>query len=287
MNSYEDRLLRVIAYIQADPAGDMSLDRLADVAALSRFHFARVFRAVTGRTVSETVRRIRMGRAAVALCYSSRPIAEIAASVGYSDVTSFTRAFAETCGLPPGAFREKGQYRPEYVTLRTGEPDMTHTETPTNPDPAPVSIREMDSRRLAALEHVGPYSETGEVLTELGTLLAARGLMQKAGAMVCLYHDDPDNVPAEKLRMHAGYELPEGEVAPPLEEIVLPAGRYAVMRHTGPYSSLHLAYRAFFGVWLPQSGVEPGDSPCFETYLNDPADTPPDQLVTEIWMPLK
>ena len=47
-NSYEKRLLRVISYIHDNPAGDLSLDTLADVAAMSRFHWHRVFSAMMG-----------------------------------------------------------------------------------------------------------------------------------------------------------------------------------------------------------------------------------------------
>jgi len=277
MTSYEDRLLRVLAHIHADPAGNQSLDRLADVAALSRFHFTRVFRAVTGRTVSETVRRVRMDHAAVALCYSDRPIVAIARDVGYADVTSFTRAFAEILGLPPGAYRDAGQYRPELATLQTGERKMTHL----------VTIRDMADRRLVALEHFGPYNETGQVMTELCTTLAARGLLEKVGESVCVYYDDPDTKPAAELRMHAGFELPEGEIAAPLDEILLPGGRYAVMRYTGPFSGLAAAYVEFYGTWLPASGEEPAEAPCFETYPGMTENTPPDKTVTEMWMPLR
>ncbi|MEM9127216.1 MAG: AraC family transcriptional regulator, partial [Pseudomonadota bacterium] len=62
--SYEDRVLRVLAYIHENPAGDLSLDALADVAAMSRFHWHRVFRALTGETCAQAVRRIRLHRAA-------------------------------------------------------------------------------------------------------------------------------------------------------------------------------------------------------------------------------
>ena len=64
MHSYEDRLRRVIRYIYDNPAGDLSLDTLADVAAFSRFHWHRVFLAMTGETCAEAVRRVRATRAA-------------------------------------------------------------------------------------------------------------------------------------------------------------------------------------------------------------------------------
>ena len=59
-NHYEKRLLRVLDHIHDNPAGDLSLDALADVAALSRFHWHRIFRAMTGETAHQTVKRMRM-----------------------------------------------------------------------------------------------------------------------------------------------------------------------------------------------------------------------------------
>ncbi|MFZ1481646.1 MAG: GyrI-like domain-containing protein [Paracoccaceae bacterium] len=61
----------------------------------------------------------------------------------------------------------------------------------------------------------------------------------------------------------------------------------AVLAFKGPYAGLPAAYDQLFGIWLPQSGEEPADSPVFELYLNTPMDTAPEQLLTEICMPLK
>ena len=92
----------------------------------------------------------------------------------------------------------------------------------------------------------------------------------------------------DDLRSHAGFQIHDDvAIDPPLEEINLPAGRHAVLTHTGPYAGLPAAYDQLYSVWLPGSGEEPADSPPFEIYLNSPMDTPPDALVTEICMPLK
>ena len=91
---YEERLLRVLAHIHDHLDGDLSLDALADVACMSRFHWHRVFRAMTGETLADVVRRIRLSRAANALVREDRPIEEIAARYGYSGPAGFSRAFA-------------------------------------------------------------------------------------------------------------------------------------------------------------------------------------------------
>ncbi len=46
------------------------------------------------------------------------------------------------------------------------------------------------------------------------------------------------------------------------------------------------AYRWLFAEWLVKSGREPADAPCFEEYLNDPRETPPTELLTDIFLPL-
>ena len=59
-----------------------------------------------------------------------------------------------------------------------------------------------------------------------------------------------------------------------------------VLTHRGPYEGLGESYRWLYGVWLPASGREPRHAPPFEVYHNSPKDTPPDQLLTEIHLPL-
>ena len=74
-NANEKRLLRVFDHIHDNPAGDLSLDALSDVAAMSRFHWHRVFRAMTGETLAQAVRRIRMQRASYLLVMTDEPLA--------------------------------------------------------------------------------------------------------------------------------------------------------------------------------------------------------------------
>ena len=91
-NDYEKRLMRVWDHIHDHPDGDLSLDALADVAALSRFHFHRLFRAVIGETAAQSVRRIRLHNAAVALVQSDLALGQVAKGVGYPNLASFSRA---------------------------------------------------------------------------------------------------------------------------------------------------------------------------------------------------
>lgn len=275
-NDYEKRLIRVWDHIHDHPAGDLSLDALADVAALSRFHFHRVFHAMTGQTVAHAVRRLRLYRASVLLVTTKAPMAEIAQAIGYDNPASFSRAFTDSFAQTPAAFRAKGELRPPHPTFCPQEPPMY-----------PIAIRQDPARRLAALPHNGAYHDINRAYDKLGAILGARGLWPQAGAMVAVYYDDPAATPPADLTSHAGVAFgPEVVLDAPLEVVHLPAGPHAVLRYKGPYSGLSAAYGHLFG-WLPTSGHDPADSPVFEIYLNTPMDTAPEDLLTEICVPLR
>ncbi len=274
--SYEDRVLRVLAYIHDNPAGDLSLDRLADVAAMSRFHWHRVFRALTGETCAQAVRRIRLHRAACWLVQSARPVDRIATGIGYPNPKSFARAFSEAYGSSPAAFRKAGQFLPAQPQFRTGGYPMH-----------PVTTRTEPARRIVALPHKGPYAEIGKSFEAFGALCESRQLWPQLGPVIGLYLDSPDDVPEDQLRSYAGAEF-KGDTTPDgMEDMKIPGGKTAVLTYKGPYSGLHAAYHSLFGNWLPDSGEEPADQPCYEIYLNDPRETEPDELLTEICLPLK
>lgn len=275
--SYEDRLLRVVGYIHDNPAGDLSLDNLADVAAMSRFHWHRVFHAMTGETCADAVRRIRLHRAACWLVQRDWSISTVAERCGYENLQSFTRIFNNAYGMSPGAFRKRGELRSPLLEPERGEYPVF-----------PVEIKTEPYRRLAALEHSGAYLEIGKSFEKVSTIFTARDLWSHARGMVGLYYDDPSAIPESDLSSHAGVVVTsEFEMPADLIEVEAPSGKMAVMHYKGPYAGLKAAYDYLFGIWLPESGEEPRDGPAMENYLNSPMDTAPDELLTEVSVPLK
>ena len=107
--------------------------------------------------------------------------------------------------------------------------------------------------------------------------------------MYAIYYDDPAIVAEADLRSAAAFS--SGDTYRPaagqFEPVTITGGRHAVLIHEGPYSDLATSYQWLYGVWLPDSGEEAGDRPCFETYLNDPRQTAPPDLLTEIYLPLR
>lgn len=275
--SYEARLMRVLNYVYANLDGDLSLDTLADVAALSRFHFHRVFTGMTGETVAAFTRRVRLFRASAALLQTRDPVDRIACYCGYVNVRSFMRAFQSAYGMTPDAFRNRGVPQPALQLNEHGDYEMYD-----------VKIETREDIHLAVMPHRGAYMEIGEVFEAVMTILMTRGLGPQLGQMIGVYLDDPAAVPESDLRSFAGAQiLGDAEITAPLETMEITGGKFAVLTYKGHYSGLAKAYAYLFGEWLPESGEVPRDSPPFEVYLNRPQDTLVDDLITLIYAPLK
>lgn len=151
---HEKRMNRVVDYLHDDPTGNLSLDRLADVAALSRFHFHRVYRGLMDETATQTVRRMRLHRAAVALVQGGDRVEQTAKSVGYPDLAGFSRTFSDLYQATPAAFRKPGELRPFSLNA----PVKGRNAPVKGKLMFPLTIRTDPARRLAGIPHRGPYA---------------------------------------------------------------------------------------------------------------------------------
>lgn len=95
-----------IDYLHAHFEADIDLDTLARVACLSKFHFLRAFRVVTGEPPFAYARRLRLRQARRLLGQTSLPVGAVALHVGFESDSAFHRAFREETGMGPLAWRQ-------------------------------------------------------------------------------------------------------------------------------------------------------------------------------------
>lgn len=276
-DSYASRLTRVSSYIHDHLDEELSLDVLAGIACLSPYHWHRIYHAHFGETVAATVRRLRLQRAAAELAHTDKSIAKVAERAGYDSQASFTRAFSAAFGLPPATYREVGS----HSVFKAPTPQGVHAMYD-------VGITTVPQQNLIAVEHRGPYMHIGKSFDLLFTTLAQRGLIRPDLRMVGVYLDDPMSVPESELRSQAAVVVKETmAIDAPLFTTHIRGGDHAVLKYKGPYGDMRAAYDWLYGQWLPSSGREAADAPMFEEYLNSPRDTPPTELRTDIYLPLK
>lgn len=277
-SAYEARIERVTAYIHDHMDESLDLDHLADVACLSRFHWHRIYRAISGETVTQTLRRVRMSRAGFDLSSNNASLAEIAKRSGYPNVRSFTRAFKDAYGVPPGEYRRLGGHH------RYANPIQEATRTMTT---HPVEIKPVERRTVAGIPHKGSYFAISKAFETLYGTLGTRGLLDAVQGMVGIYYDDPMAMPEEELRSCAGVFVDDAfDFKAPLEKQVLEAGPCATLMHKGPYSDLPAAYDWLYSIWLKDNGHTLRSQPPFEVYLNNAREVQPTELLTEIFVPI-
>lgn len=140
-------LERTLAYIHDHLCESFTLADLARAACISRFHFARLFRASVGSSPMEYVLKARMEAAKQMLARGDQKIAATAAALGFFDQSHFTRTFRRITGVSPGAFSRlhlqigamdtadcpdgmSGKRQRRYVDMRTASPSDSSFNSP-------------------------------------------------------------------------------------------------------------------------------------------------------------
>ena len=258
---------------------------------LSPYHFHRIFRAMAGESPAELVRRLRLERAAWQVRRTTAPITAIAFGAGYATHESFTKAFQSAFGMAPSAFRSgvrdcPGIRAPNGLHFHPDGMARFHLATRTG-DPMKLDVVELPARRLAAVRHRGPYVQIGAAFGALGQQAAALGLGRDPDAIqVAVYYDDPESTPAEELQSIAAVSVAENADIGDLEEARLPAGRFLRAEFVGHYAGLSDAWSRLYAEDIPAGGYTLRDDVCFEVYVSDHDSTPPDELRTDLYVPV-
>ncbi len=291
--SYRERILRVLVYIQTHLDEALELDTLATVAHFSPYHFHRIFRGMVGESVLQHIRRLRLERAAMRLTLSESPVTRVAFEAGYETHEAFTRAFRDHFDASPTEYRQTRR-----AAMLRPSPSGVHYEESGRVDEfqcaawevseMTVRIQSVPETRVLFLRHVGPYMAVGDAWSRLCGWAGPRGLLGPQTVMIGVCHDAPGVTDPDKIRYDACITVgpaatPEGNIG----EQTVGGGEYAVYQHVGPYETLGYSYSRLCGGWLPGSGRELRASPPLEFYRNSPMNTTPDKLITDIYLPLE
>lgn len=282
---YEQRIQRVCEYIYEHLDGDLSLIQLSKVAAFSAFHFHRVFTSVTGKSLAKFIQLARLRRAAYRVAFEpDTRFTELAFDAGFDSLEAFSRAFKREFQQSPSQFRLQpdwprwhGQF--QFFLPNTGEKTMD------------VNIVDFPETRVALLEHRGPPDTVLETAAKFIAWRKASGLSPvKTSKTFGVPYSDPNLTPPEEFRWDVcgaidSVDVPNNEYG--VISGTLPGGRCAVVRHRGSQQNLDSSIYYLYRDWLPGSGEEAGDFPCFFHYVTLIHEVAECDLITDIYLPLK
>jgi len=166
---YEQRVNRVIDHVRAHLTEELSLEGLARVAAFSPFHFHRIFRALTGETLSAFIQRLRLERAALALTHhEDQGVLTVALDSGFSSAATFARAFRAHFGMSATEWRAGGAERWSKRGKPKGKPGKAPgrawrhgASKPSKEATMNVTVKTLPRYHVAYMRYVGPFGPHG------------------------------------------------------------------------------------------------------------------------------
>jgi AraC family transcriptional regulator len=283
---HRSQIGRAQRYVRLHMAEPLTLARIAREAGSSSYHFARLFQAYVGETPFEFIRRIRLATALRMLLEDpDASVTEIALNIGYVTSAAFNKIVRKTLDLTPGDFRKLGKERQDALIYALSQPRYLKEINVNLTSDFEAVTRPLT--HYVFLEKRGPFAEVAPPLWN--------------DLMPLLQHIDPPEVreflgvsgvdktrPGEDAMIYqAGVALahnPDGLPAG-LQHRAIRSGRYARFLLTGPYSQIWTAFDKIFKT-LAEKSVTLRPEFCIENYLNDPRNTPEDQLQTELLVPI-
>lgn len=303
-SEYIFRINRTIDYIESNIENPMTLEELATVANFSKFHFSRLFQSIVGETPFQFILRVRLEKAATfILNNNNESISEIAYKCGFSDISIFSRNFKNYFHVSASQYRANKSNNSNLSQQDSNRHQCDEKSTPyfcpelqtikwrTNMKlNKGVEVKELPKMTVAYIRHIGPYHGNDKLFESIWNKLFSwagpRGLIGgKDFKSLVVYHNDPNVTIDDKLRMSVCITVPpetkvEGEVG----KMNIEAAKYVIARFELSAQDFQEAWNWVYGQWLPTSGYQPDDKPCFEMYPEEPKDG---KFIVDICVPVK
>ena len=276
-NDYTQRINKVIAYINNHLDETLDLKTLANQAALSDFHFHRIFKALKGEAIGGYITRLRLEATARLLRYTALTIEEIAFNIGYETPASLSKAFKKQYGISPTEYR-------------TNKDTYIMKKEIINPDLAlkAPKIVTLEPKNIIYVALTGAYGslDYAKAYEQLWAVIKAQKLFTKGIESICISYDDPKITEGSLQRSDVCLAIHKS--ATPQDEVsckTLAGGKYAVFFYQGSYENLSQVYDTAVR-WVIDHQYTLREEPFFEKYLNDARRTPKEKLKTEIYIPI-
>ena len=284
---YLKPVLNALAYIEQNLTRDMKTDDVAREAAFSKYHFHRIFLAITGNSVAGYIRRRRLTEAAHALRETGNKIIEVALDYRFETPESFSRAFKNMYGLTPRQYRNHKNHFAALHQPKIGPAILTHLKERT---PMEVKIITRQAFKIIGRRYFG--ENKNQEIKQLWDIFLPR--------MESIKRRINNNIsygicyPVEGENNDGAFEYIAAVEVSDLDDIpaemvgkTIPTRKYAVFTHKGSVDKIPETYQAIYAVWQPKSGYELIKAPDFEYYDQRFDPDHPEASELDIYIPIK
>lgn len=282
-------LNNTLEYIERNLCTTLNIDDISKVACSSRYHFQRVFHALTGFTVTQYIKNRRLTLAAEELAATDKRIIDISFKYGYESPEAFSKAFKRMHGISPSALKRlngkiKAFPKISFQVSIKGECEIIYRIVKKE------EFKVFGAEFITTKVNDAAYREIPEFISKIfedGTHNRInRVLGNPKGSLLDGFHYDFKEDGTRKYMM--GYEMPKAEISDEFMILQVPKRTWAVFEGHGTMPDnliIHDIWRRIYSEWFPSSGFEQVEGPCIEkNFWNDEKQS---GYRCEVWIPVK
>jgi len=271
---------KALWFIEAHFGSEITLEEIAAVAGVSRYHLSRAFAIAMGQPALRYTRARRLSEAARALADGAPDILTLALEAGYNSHEAFTRAFRDQFGVTPESVRDQGHLNNIQVVepLKMDQCLLTQLDPPRFETAPALLLAGMYARYTCDTSSAIP-AQWQRFVPHIGTI---PGQIGGVAYGVRYNSDDEGNFDY----MCAVQVSDFSKLAPEWARLRVPPQRYAVFAHRDHVSTIRRTWNTIYNKWLPESGHSLLDAPVFERYAED-FDSHSGLGGIEIWIPIQ
>ncbi|WP_299309931.1 AraC family transcriptional regulator [uncultured Croceicoccus sp.] len=275
---YAERIERAIALLERKAAAGepASLSDLASAAALSPYHFHRIFRVMTGESVGDAIVRARLGGALPML---DRSIFDAVTQSGYATSQAFARAVKVRTDATPSELRND-PIRRKQAEESLALPEQSGAASP----PITIKITSVAPLRLAAIRNVGDYAELNHGFGQLVEQIVGKAGPEGITGLYGIPYGDPRDVEPQYCRFDCAVSTsvsidPDDQIS----IIDCDGGPALEMTHCGDYDRIHDAVDALYRRAVREE-LQLSGAPLLIHYAQDPEEVPTDELFANVYL---
>ncbi|MBA3028742.1 MAG: helix-turn-helix domain-containing protein [Desulfobacteraceae bacterium] len=276
-----------LEYIEQNLTQNIHSEDVAREAAVSKFHFHRIFLALAGNSVAGYIRRRRLTEAAYELIQTQKKIIDMALDYQFGTPESFSRAFKNMYGVNPGQYRSgKGHFAARHQPPIQRNV-LSNLKARRIMEPKIITKNEF---KVIGMRYFGD-NQKNEIKQLWDAFLPEEENIKNRvnptiGYGICYPVEGPDSVSA--FEYLAAVEVSTlDEIAEGMVGRTIPAQKYAVFSHKGSVDKIGDTYQAIYAIWQPKSGYELIKAPDFEYYDERFRPDQPEISELDIYIPVQ
>lgn len=280
--TYKKKIGDILVYIQNHLDSTLTLDVLSSHAHISKFHFHRIFNAVTGESVLQHIKRVRLENAAFRLHYTTDSVTDIALDSGYNSVASFSKSFMKQFNTSPRDYRKTNT---PFAKYKTHENPIT---TAVNYNPVHHEIKDVAEHTVIFVRKTGEYTHAAKSAWEaLSQFVQDKNIPCNNSKHIGITYDSPKITATDNIRYDACISYDPDTIQIERRGNVgtqrIEGGKFAVFTHKGDYQQLWNTYNYIYSSWLFSTKYKLANYPSYSIYQQQSS---PEQVV-EIYIPIK